>query len=82
MRFISLFLIAVLSITAGCDQESARQSEGQAHFDSVYKALRDAEIGYVTAPPEQVTAASNNQPVESNRQSMELYRQEQLKLAF
>ncbi|MAX27235.1 MAG: hypothetical protein CMJ19_22290 [Phycisphaeraceae bacterium] len=44
--------------------------------------MRDAEIGYVTAPPEQVTAASNNQPVESNRQSMELYRQEQLKLAF
>ncbi len=81
MRIISLLLITVLLITGGCDQESARQSEGQEHFNNVFKALRDAEIGYVTASPEQVIAASNNQNVESNRQSMEFYRQEQLKLA-
>ncbi|MFG0250056.1 MAG: hypothetical protein ACF8OB_14305 [Phycisphaeraceae bacterium JB051] len=79
MRIISLFLITVLLITGGCDQESAKVQE---QYGKVLRALQDAEIGYVTATQEQVKAASNNQSVESNRESMELYRQKQLKIAF
>lgn len=81
MRIISLLLIAVLLIAGGCDQEAARQQQGRKQFDEILAALRDVELGYVSASPEEVVADNPKDPA-AHRQSMELFRQEQLKKTF
>jgi predicted nucleic acid-binding Zn-ribbon protein len=63
-------------ITGGCDQESARQNQGQANFEKVLKLLHDTEIGYVIANEDEVKGSSGN------RESTGLYRQKQLNAAF
>ncbi|MBL4701315.1 MAG: hypothetical protein JKX85_08655 [Phycisphaeraceae bacterium] len=82
MRIINLLLISVLLITSGCDQESSRQIEGRNHFDQVLDTLREVELGYVTASAQEIQASQLGKAVETNRQSMDVYRQKKLGKAF
>ena len=82
MRIINLLLISVLLIASGCDQESSRQIEGRKQFDQVLDALREVELGYVAASAQEIQASQSGKVVETNRPSMEVYRQKKLGKAF
>jgi hypothetical protein len=74
--------MTVLLIVGGCDQQSSRQVQGRKQFEQVLDALREVELGYVSATPEEIAASNAGREVNSTRQSMETFRQQQLGKTF
>ncbi|HAI14661.1 MAG TPA: hypothetical protein DCM28_23350 [Phycisphaerales bacterium] len=82
MRIISLLLTTILLIAVGCDQESSRQTQGQEQFEEVLTALREVELGFVTASEEEVAAGAKGEELQTHREPMGTFRQKQLVKTF